>query len=272
MAPHEVLIRLLLHLPRDANAEGMVETRLVTAESEFVASDLATATASYSGWQEPPVGERDVGEIELTPVEEITARIVLERFHYLGSFRPGSEHLGGIMRDGDGERLVALLTVSDLDVPTIAERLPGDVEPGSVAVLSRVFAFEWAPRNTLSFLMSRITRALRRRPNPPRMLVTYVNPNVGFTGASYRAANWVLWARETGTRYAYLDGRYTTDRELARRFGSADPDALGATLGSRIAFSRMPLRPLDLYAYPLDPGLRGTLGGGDPIELPRPVP
>jgi hypothetical protein len=261
---HEVLVRLLLHLPRDADGEGMVEPRVAGDESERLAAELAAATAEHSDWQKPPGGGGlDVGAITLEEVDQSTARVVLERFHYLGSFRPNSRHFGGVA----AERLAALLTLSDLDVPTIAERLSDE----NVMVLSRVFAFDWAPRNTLSFLMSRIFRELRRDPEAPRLLVTYLNPNVGFTGASYRAANWVLWAREAGTRYAYLDGRYVTDRVLARRFGSAAPDVLEAALGDRIVFSRMPLRPLDLYAYPLDPGLRTELERGEPMELPRPA-
>lgn len=271
VSPHEVLVRLLLHLPRDADADAEVESRIADAESERVAADLASATAAYSSWQELPAsGEPKVGDLRLTGVSEATARAVLERFHYLSSFRPSSEHLGGLVHDGREDRLVALLSISGLDVPTIAEQPPADVAPEDIAVLSRVFAFDWAPHNTLSFLLARASRTLRRRAGAPRLLLTYLNPNLGFTGASYRAANWVLWGREVGTRYAYLDGRYTTDRELQRCFGSADPTTLTARLGSRFASSRMALQPLDLYVYPLDPSLRGRLGVGAPIELPRP--
>lgn len=225
--PHEVLVRLLLHLPREADTEGMVGTRIAGSEGERVARELAVATAGYRAWQQPPsAGQPAVNELDLTTVDETTARVVLERFHYLGSFRNASEHFGGVMHDGNKERLAALLTISALDVRTIAERLPDAVEPANVVVLARAFAFDWAPRNTLSFVMARVTRALRRRSDTPRLLVTYLNPNVGFTGASYRAANWVLWGREEGTRYAYVDGRYTTDRELLSRYGSADASLL----------------------------------------------
>jgi hypothetical protein len=60
--------------------------------------------------------------------------------------------------------------------------------------------------------MARLARQLRARGRAPRLLLTYRNPNVGFTGASYRAGNWILWARERGTRYSYLDRQYITDR------------------------------------------------------------
>lgn len=269
---HDVLVRLLLQLPRDADAHGIVESTVARLECERVARDLAAATARFADWQAPPTsGLGAVDEIELATVGDTIARVVLERFHYLGSFRPGSEHHGGVIRDKGADRLVALLTVSELDVATIAARLPCDVEAKHAPVLARVFSFDWAPRNTLSFLMARLARALRCRPDPPRLLLTYLNPNVGFSGASYRAANWVHWAREGGTRYAYLDGRYTTDRELQRRFGSATPETLHAGLGDRVSFSRMPLQPLDLYLYPLDSRLRKALGSAAPVELPRPV-
>ncbi len=273
VSPRGVLVRLLLHLPRVAEEDGTVEAHVAAEESDRLARELAAATAAYSAWTEPPrepVG--GVAALALAPVEEAAAQVVLERFHYLGSFRRGSDHLGGFVGQGADPRLAALLTLSALDVPTIAERLPAGVEATDVAVLSRVFAFDWAPRNTLSFLMARVTRELRRRAAPPRLLVTYLNPNLGFTGASYRAANWALWGREAGTRYAYLDGRYTTDRELVRSFGTAEPDALVGRLGARIRFSRMPLRPLDVYACALDPGLRGELEGAEPIPLRRPMP
>lgn len=273
VSTHGLLVRLLLQLPRHASADAMVETRVAAEETERLAAEMSEATSAYSVWERAPrMSELTLSDLELVQVDEAIARVVLERFHYLRSFRLGSDHMGGVVRDANDERLVALLTVSALDVPTIAEHLPDGVARAQTMVLSRVFAFDWAPRNTLSFLMARLTRALRRSPKPPRLLVTYVNPSLGFTGASYRAANWVLWAREIGTRCAYLDGRYVTDRELARSFGTSNPEALAARLGDRIAFSEMALRPLDLYAYPLDGDLRTALEGGEPLKLPRPIP
>jgi hypothetical protein len=204
-------------------------------------------------------------------MDEETARIVLERFHYLGSHRLQSQHHGTFAEDGELSRLAAVFSVSPLDVRTIANALPDGVTGAEVVVLSRVFAFDWAPSNTLSFAMGKLIRGLRRRPDPPKLVVTYVNPNVGFSGASYRASNWMLWAREAGTRYAYLDRDYITDRALLRRFGTTDPNKLAASLRKRLVFSRMKLSPLDLYAYPIDRNLRDKLCVHAENELPRPT-
>jgi hypothetical protein len=119
-------------------------------------------------------------------------------------------------------------------------------------VLSRVFAFDWVPSNTISFLLRRLVGRVRHANENVRVLLTYVNPNLGFTGASYRGSNWSKVAVETGTRYAYLDGDYVTDRELGRIFGTTDEGRLRARLGERLSYSRMPLQPLSIYAYAVD--------------------
>jgi hypothetical protein len=263
---HEVLVRLLLALPREASEDGLVDTQIVAAEAHTLAARLSARTAPYVGWTRTPAAVLRASELEFAVAEDTIARPILERFHYLESFRMDGKHFGGSI----GTRLAALMTVSPLDVPPIAEHLPEGVDASEVAVLSRVFAFEWAPRNSISFLIARLVRALRRRADGPRLLLTYVNPNVGFSGASYRASNWSLWAREIGTRYAYLDDRYITDRALARRFGTADEDDLRERLGPRVAFSRMRLDPLDLYAYPIDTRLRSRLESSVTRELLRP--
>jgi hypothetical protein len=270
---NEVLVRLLLQLPCAADHRGFVERSVAARESQRLARDLSVTTAEYVSWRRPPAhGAPGLEDLLLRRIDEATARIVLERFHYLRSFRRGSDHFGGVYLDDGSERLAALLTVSPLDIHTMAEHLPSGVGPADVRVLARVFAFDWSPRNALSFLMSRLVNSLRQRPNPPRLLLTYVNPNVGFTGASYRAANWVIWGREHETRYAYLDGSYITDRELVARCGTSDPAQLVASVGNAVSFSRMPLRPLDIYAYPVDPGLRDELERREPLHLHRPAP
>jgi hypothetical protein len=94
-----------------------------------------------------------------------------------------------------------------------------------------------------------------------RLLLTYVNPNFGFTGVSYRASNWIRIGEEHGTHYYYVDDVYITDRELARTAGSLNPAVLYKRFGARLS-RRDDLKPLQVYAYPLESRLRKQLSSG----------
>jgi hypothetical protein len=119
-------------------------------------------------------------------------------------------------------------------------------------------------------MLAGTARLLRARDHRPRILLTYLNPGVGFDGASYKAANWHLYGREHGTRYSYLDESFVTDRELTERFGTSEACKLADVLGSRIAFSSMCLPPLEMYAYALERRLRLELLSAPPRDWLRP--
>jgi len=101
--------------------------------------------------------------------------------------------------------------------------------------------------------MSRVRALLRRIEPHVSLLLTYLNPNVGFTGASYKADNWVLFGEENDTRYLYLDGDYKTDRFFWERFGSSNFEVLTRMLGERVTRSSYSLAPLQVFARPVSP-------------------
>ena len=254
--------RVLLHLPRLADEKG----RLAREEIEGEVRRLAAQESPAPTWLTPP--ERTPHspvELELTELDEGRVRELHERFHYLRSHRDGV-HLAGTI---DG-RVATLLTFSPLDLGPIQAALPIDVEPGQALVLSRAYSTAWAPRNSLSRMLALAARELRYRDPRLAFLLTYLNPGMGFDGASYKAANWRLFGREHGTRYAYLDASYITDRELTRRFGTSEETALRLHLGERICFSRMALQPLELYAFALRPSQRRALAASARREWLRP--
>lgn len=262
-AARTLAIRALLHLPRISDAAGLTSFAGAAAEVARLALEETTAPE----WMRPPpLPVRRADELRLTALEESRARVITERLHYLRSHRPGSLHLAGMAHG----HLAVALSFSRLDVGAIATQLPEGVDPSETLVLSRVYGVAWAPPNALSRLLALAGRWLRERKPRVRLLLTYLNPNLGFDGASYRAANWLLYGRETGTRYAYLDAAYITDRELTRRFGTSDVRTLGRLLGDRVAFSTMPLAPLELHAFPVDRRLRRTLAEGPPRRWSRP--
>lgn len=231
-----LLLQALLQLPQ-LSPSGEVE---LESANELL-HELAGELAPLEEWSVP--GDASPRSLQFAEVDPITSRNVMERFHYLRSPRTDGRSYGLVNNHG---HLVALCVSSPLDVPLIESLI---VERGRASAttrsISRVFAFEGAPPNTISYLLSRVARAERRFGATD--FVTYVNPNMGFTGVSYRASGWSILGFEPGTTYRYLDRRYITDRKLVSLFGRHDDASYRCMLGSRFAVSFIPLLPLRIF-------------------------
>lgn len=224
-------LRTLLQLPKYP-FEGLISEAIET-EVEGEADKINILQAEFGEFLRGHTAEklhRDSASVSNVP--EDMARIVHERFHYLQSFRAG-QHFG-LYLSGES-RLAALATVSQMDVMRLRHYLPQG-QHSRAFLLSRVFAFPWAPRNSLSFLLSSVVRELRERGT--EVLLTWVNPNLCFRGSSYRAANWSLAGTEP-VIYRYLNGAYITARQM---YGLQLPS-------SRISFSQSALAPLEVWRY-----------------------
>ena len=84
-----------------------------------------------------------------------------------------------------------------------------------------MYSVDGAPRNAISLLLSKVRTYLRRNFPSADLLVTAVDPNLGFTGSSYRASNWQQWMTVKARPYFYENGRYVTPRQLRERYGTA---------------------------------------------------
>lgn len=252
----DMLLQSLLHLPRIAACDGTVDADEAIAEIKRLRALRAGELAPLRMLAQPPTIAPKLHDLEIDVIDAADAEPILGNFHYLRSFRSDSVTVGATYEG----RVVTLCSISPLDLPLVAKRLPVD-GPAEVAVVSRVFAFDWAPRNVVSYLFARMEKARVVRGNNVRLLMTYLNPNLGFSGASYRAANWVPLGREVGTRYAYLNARYITDRQVAR---------LSATDQARVQYSKMPLHPLILLCRLLDRRLERSHAEGFDLVFDRP--
>jgi hypothetical protein len=136
---------------------------------------------------------------------------------------------------------MALATLSPMDIGNLEPLFPVEDSRKRCLVLSRLFAFDWAPRNTISFLLGQMSRWAASEAPEVDWLLTYLNPNLGFTGASYQASNWSL-ILEMAVRYAYLDDDYITFRALM----AVPPERRQA-----LRYSQYALQPLKLFRYGL---------------------
>ena len=187
--------------------------------------------------------------LELVP--HITASDIHRSLHYLGSPRSSGIHLGLFAAGGDRNagRLLSLVTLSSFDL----EHLSNSMFPGyrctEVLVVSRIVTMDGSPRNTGSYALGRAFDWVRKNLPEVKCLVTYCNPNLAFSGALYKATNWVLIGFEHKRRNLYVDGYYVTDREIIKRYGTANFLLLRRMIGDRITRSVTPLKSLEVYAY-----------------------
>jgi hypothetical protein len=243
--------RLLLNLPRLVTADGLpgepdIQQEILTV-CGFLEESKRKYGREYTQSLEPPQKPIALGDLEFGPLDVATAKMYHESFHYIGSYRPG-HHFA--FRDRNSGRIVCIGSVASFDLKHAEEKIASHVDPQSVFVFSRFFAFRWAPKNTFSHFWGKLRRELIKE-HDTKLMFSFINPNVGFDARSHKAAQWVEFAHEEGTRYMYLDRRYRTMRFFVENYGVSDPDQLKEKLGNSFEVSTIDLRPMLILAIPL---------------------
>lgn len=248
----DLLRQVLLQIPR-LSAAQRADHRAVRSEVERVGSRILKdrADAKLAGvW--PNTKAMEVDHIDLRSVQSPAAAVLLRCFHYLRSPRDTVWTFGVFSKGATADTIPhALFTISKFDLPHIAEVLPSGVEPREVMVLSRVYVSPFAPRNLISRAMSILPVQMANHAPTVRLLVSYINPNLGFSGASLRAANWKLLCLEHRSHYLYQNRDYLTERDAMRRFGTCDYQTLRSSVPNIERSQVGSLQPLHLFAYPL---------------------
>lgn len=216
---------------------------VIDAEALRLWRRLAEIRQKISRTLPDPAHSPVLTQLELASVPDSIALLVLECYHYIMSFRAESIHLGLFERDEYFPW--TLISLSPFDLRNLSPEFHGFGD--SSLVVSRVYAFPGVPSNAISFTLARVRRWLAVNRPDIRYLVTYCNPNLGFTGASYKADNWHLVGYEHGARYTYLDGNYITDRRVFQLFGQAPDEIACESPYNRLTLSKWVLQPLCLY-------------------------
>jgi len=213
LSERDLLISARLHLPR-LGLEEISSPSAIMAEVNRIAERTRSIRWTYLPTPihyEPSPLKHD--SVQFTSIESNMAQVIHERFHYVGSFREGL-HFGLYDDDlkGPYDLPIVMATLSELDVEHLRSLIPTLSDHAKGLVLSRVYSFDHAPPNCISYLLGRVTNWLKTNLPQVRALFTYVNPNLGFTGVSYRAANW----KEIGEKsisYRYIDSNYASARQ-----------------------------------------------------------
>jgi hypothetical protein len=237
--PRALAVRALLHLPRVAYDKGWVTRwhvqRELLVSAERLRSDARTARTHL------PSDQSALRELFFEEIDASRALPLLTSLHYLRSVRPGSLYFALV--DPVRRRPVSLCSVSPLEWRCVADQVCRQfgISRERVWDVSRVYSIDSAPRNAISSLLSRVRTYLRRNVSAADLLITAVDPNLGFTGCSYRAANWQQWMTVRARPYLYDYGRYISLRQLREGFGTSSLLELEAKYPRRFEQSRVRL-------------------------------
>jgi hypothetical protein len=243
--PRTLAVRTLLHLPRVASYEGWVRRsqaqRELRISAERLHSDARAARTHL------PVKKFSLTELTFEVIDRSRALPILMWLHYLRSARPDSMYFALV--DPIDRLPVSLCSVSPLEWKCVASQIWTQfaIRPEQAWDVTRVYSADTAPANAISSLLSRVRTYFRRNMPSADLLVTAVDPNLGFTGCSYRAANWQHWMTVKARPYVYENGRYITPRQLREGYGTSRLIELQAKYPGRFQQSRVKL--LDSMIY-----------------------
>ena len=208
-------------------------------------------------------------ESRLVRLSSDIGSLISSAAHYLQSARPGSAHFG--LEDSVSRQLIAYASVSRQDWDVIVDGLrPINSEETELFSLSRIYATDMAPRNTVSRLLALLIKEYSAVGRSVVMSTT-VDPNLGFRGTSYRAANWIEFFSIPHLGYLYVDGQFCTRRQLIRTFGSDNPDRLVDLLGARFQMSGPLQYDTLVFVTATDRSLRHALRKMRPRRLERKI-
>ncbi len=144
---------------------------------------------------------------------------------------------------------MTLCSVSPLDWALVGKQLSRQfgVPAERMWDVSRVYSFDVAPANAISTLLAGVRKEMQKSEPSAELLTTVVDRNLGFTGASYRAANWRYWMSVRPRPYLYVDGVAISPRQLRIRYGTQSLAEARARYGVLVEQSRAVLADSMIY-------------------------
>ncbi|GAB2587508.1 Mom family adenine methylcarbamoylation protein [Kribbella endophytica] len=261
--PRALAVRTLLQLPRVASRRGRVLRRDLDVELRSCALQLRADQAMVFDLASTDAYPLDVLRFVECEVED--AEAIFGNLHYLRSARPGARNFALI--DPIHRRPVTLCSVSPMDWAVVGKQLNRQF---GVAVermwdVSRVYSFDVAPANAISTLLAGVRKEMQKSEPTAELLTTVVDQNLGFTGSSYRAANWQYWMSVRPRPYLYVDGVAVSPRQLGIRYGTQSLAEVRAKYGVLAEQSRAELADSMIYCC----RLRGPTEAVEPGERRR---
>ncbi len=153
--------------------------------------------------------------IIVKPIPFLTARKLIEKYHYLHSMPGGTKLIFGVLSDG---RLLGTLTFGA--GPHNAYKLVREAVQEDCLTLSRLWLSDELPPNSESRVIGVSLRAIKKN-TKVKFVVSYADPSQGHLGTIYQATGWTYTGlSEAMPMFDLGDGRLRHSRSLSHAYGS----------------------------------------------------
>ena len=185
----------------------------------------------------------DKNRVVLRPINSSIAKDLIIKHHYSHTW-PVAKLVLGLYVD---EVLNAVIVYGHSATPRMAASLPSK----NYWELQRLFSFDWAGKNTESFLIAESIRYIKNNHKEIDCLVSFADPDQGHVGTIYQASNWLYCGVSDVTGgYTYnFNGKWEHPRSTVSRLGTREHDKI-LELYPDIEFRKVAQKHRYIYLLP----------------------
>jgi hypothetical protein len=176
------------------------------------------------------------------PISYQTTKPILLNHHYLHRNCQTILNVGMYV-----DNILAGVCCFGVTIASVSDAICGKEFRYNVVDLNRLYVYDWAGKNSESWLIGQGFKWLRKLHPKRFILVSYASISDGHTGIVYQATNWLYTGQSaTGLQFTIDDTLYTA-RSIMAKYGTVSLPKLKCIFGNRIIQEKT--TPKNRYIY-----------------------
>lgn len=188
----------------------------------------------------------ELNQLRMQVVDNLFAKAFMAKYHYSKTCPSLYYSLGFYYN----EYLLCMVCFGPPVGRNLAKSLLEGGNSKNVYELVRLFAFDWGPKNTESYCISKALKWLQENAPEVRLVVSYADPGQGHVGTIYQATNWLYTgqgARLVESYEYYVDGKWIHPRTMYSKYGTLNPKVISEMLGHEVKRRVIPHKHRYIY-------------------------
>ncbi len=156
----------------------------------------------------------DKTRVDIRPINSSVAKNIILKYHYSHTWPVAKLSLGMYV----DSKLNAVVVYGH----SASARMSGSLPSENYWELQRLFSFDWAGKNTESYLIAASIRYIKQNHKEIDCLISFADPEQGHVGTIYQATNWLYCgiSDPTGGYIYKFDGKWEHTRSTGARLGT----------------------------------------------------